>query len=342
MSWTVLVLACILVALGAWAATWAVREALVRWCVYDTPNARSSHTAPVPRGGGLALVPMVLAAWIAHAAWTGAAPPGLGMAVAGATVLAAVSWIDDLRGLPAGARLAVQAGAVGLGMVGLTGEGSVFQGWLPPGLDAVAAGLVWLWFVNLFNFMDGIDGISGVEAGSIGVGLVLVGALAGWPWDALAPPALLTGAVLGFLAWNWAPARIFLGDVGSVPLGFLLGWLLLRAAIAGEWVVALILPLYYLADATITLARRAARGERIWRAHRKHFYQRAALGGAGHARVALLVLACNIALIACAGAAARDHAGIAFALAGVAVACLLGVLARHARRAPVPPPGEMR
>lgn len=341
MSWTVLTLAGATIALGTWAATGALRKALVRWRIYDTPNARSSHTAPVPRGGGLVLVPMVLAAWVATAAWTGTAPPGLGLVVAGATVLAAVSWIDDLRGLPAGARLAVQAVAVGLGMLGLAAGGPVFQGWLPPGLDVVVAGLAWLWFVNLFNFMDGIDGISGVEAGAIGVGLVLVGALAGWPLGEIAPPALLAAVALGFLVWNWAPARIFLGDVGSVPLGFLLGWLLLHAAIAGEWAAALILPLYYLADATITLARRAARGERVWRAHREHFYQRAARGGAGHARVALAVLGCNIALIAGAGAAARGYAGAALVLAAVAVACLLGVLARHGRRGPVPPSDEM-
>ncbi|MFQ5775877.1 MAG: glycosyl transferase, partial [Kiloniellaceae bacterium] len=256
MSLPVLFLACAAVALLAWGATWAVLRALVRWSVYDTPNPRSSHTGPTPRGGGLALVPVVLAAWIAAAAWLGA-PPGLGFAVAGAATLAAVSWIDDLRGLPIGLRLAVHAGAVALGLFGLGGAGPVFQGLLPPLLDRIAAAVLWLWFVNLFNFMDGIDGISGVEAICLGVGLCLVGGIAGWPAPSLALPALLAAATLGFLVWNWEPSKLFLGDVGSVPLGYLLGWLLLLAASEGQWAAALLLPLYYLADASITLAKRA-------------------------------------------------------------------------------------
>ena len=112
--------------------------------------------------------------------------------------------------------------------------------------------------------MDGIDGISGVEAISLGIGLALIGWLAEWPDAMLALPALLAAATLGFLVWNWAPAKLFLGDVGSVPLGYLLGWLLLTAAASGQWAAAVILPLYYLADTTITLLKRAARGVRIW------------------------------------------------------------------------------
>ncbi len=332
MSWPVLVLACAAAAALAWAATWAVLRSLVRFEVYDRPNPRSSHARPKARGGGLALIPVVLFAWIAAASWLGAAAPGFWLALAAAG-LAVVSWLDDLKGLPAGLRLAVQALAVALGLAAMEGEGAVFQGLLPPLLDRVAAGLLWLWFVNLFNFMDGIDGLSGVEASSLGLGLVLVGVLAGWPDASVALPALLAAATLGFLVWNWAPAKLFLGDVGSVALGYLLGWLLLGAAVNGDWAAAVILPLYYLADATITLVKRGARGAKVWRAHREHFYQRAVQGGSSHGQVATQVLAYNAVLIVFAGAAALGYVWSAMAGAALTVAVLLAVLERRARAA---------
>ena len=174
--------------------------------------------------------------------------------------------------------------------------GPVFQGLLPLWLDRLLAALAWLWFVNLFNFMDGIDGIAGVESASLGVGLALVFLLSG-----LILPAglalLATAAALGFLLVNWHPARIFLGDVGSVPLGFLLGWLLLLAAAEGAWAAALILPGVYWADATVTLLRRACRGERVWRAHREHFYQRAVQRGLRHDQVARRIALANAGLV---------------------------------------------
>jgi UDP-N-acetylmuramyl pentapeptide phosphotransferase/UDP-N-acetylglucosamine-1-phosphate transferase len=142
----------------------------------------------------------------------------------------------------------------------------------------------------------------------------------------------VAGAAFGFLPWNWQPARIFLGDVGSVPLGYALGWLLLSLAAAGAWAAALILPLYYLADATLTLMRRLARGERVWQAHREHFYQRATQAGRSHAAVVSLVALADAVLIALAlGSARWPWAMLAAAVA--AVALLLAVLAR---RGPVP------
>jgi len=328
----ILAVACAAVVVVSWAATWAVLRGLIRLEVYDRPNPRSSHDRPKPRGGGLALLPVLLIAWVAAVGWLGAAPPGFWPVIAAAVVLAVVSWIDDLGSLPVALRLAVQALAVGFGVAAMADAGPVFQGLLPPLLDHLAAGLLWLWFVNLFNFMDGIDGIAGAEAGSLGIGLVLVGTVAAWPGANLALPALLAAATLGFLAWNWAPAKLFLGDVGSVPLGYLLGWLLLVAAIDGAWAPALILPLYYLADATITLLKRAARGAKVWRAHREHFYQRAVRGGASHGRVTAQVLACNAVLIVLAVAAARGSVWPALLGSAVAVAALLALLERRGRR----------
>ena len=333
MFWLFLLIACAAVAMLTWAATWAVLRALVRFEVYDRPNPRSSHQRPKPRGGGLALLPVLLIAWIAAASWLGAVPTGFWPVVSAAAVLTVVSWFDDFRSLPVVLRLAVQTLAVGLGIAAMDGAGLVFQGLLPPLLDRLAAGLLWLWFVNLFNFMDGIDGIAGVEAGSLGLGLVLVGAVLVWPGVQVALPALLAAATLGFLVWNWAPAKLFLGDVGSVPLGYLLGWLLLVAAMNGAWAPALILPLYYLADATITLIKRGARGARLWRAHREHFYQRAVQGGASHGRVAAQVLACNAVLLVVAIAAtAGDWVWPALLIGAAAVAALLATFERRGRR----------
>ena len=275
-------------------ATGALVGPLRRRAILDRPNTRSSHARPTPRGGGLAVVPIALAAWVAGAGFD--LPGGMVVILCGAAALALLSWIDDLRSLPPALRLLVQAAVVGVGIWWLDDHGMVFQGLLPAWLDALAAAILWLWFLNLFNFMDGIDGISGVETVSIGAGLAVLAAQAG---DA--PPAwfgaTLAAAAAGFLVWNWHPARIFLGDVGSVPLGFLLGFLLLALAARGYWAAALILPAYYLADATITLACRAWRRERVWRPHAEHYYQRAVRSGMSHAQVSLAVLAADLLLI---------------------------------------------
>ena len=188
-----------------------------------------------------------------------------------------------------------------------------------------------VWFINLYNFMDGIDGITGVETAAIGLGVALL-ALVGATPD-LAAAAAIAAAGLGFLVWNWHPARIFMGDAGSVPLGFLLGWLLLALAARGAWAPALILPGYYLADATLTLIARTLAGERIWQAHRRHFYQRAVRGGASHAAVVLRVAAADILLIVLA-VAALTRPWLALGGAAIVVAALLAELARLGRGRP--------
>lgn len=338
-----------LTALASWAASGAVLRLLIAWRVYDEPNDRSSHAQPKPRGGGLAVVPVVLLAWIAAALAGDTADAGFWAVVAGAGILAAISWADDLKSRPASLRFGMQVAAVSLGLWALDPAALVFQGLLPPALDRLAAGLLWLWFINLFNFMDGIDGLAAVETVTIGGGLALVGVLVAslQPWAATAvfPSAALAAAALGFVYWNWSPSRLFLGDVGSVPLGYLLGWLLLGAAAAGQWAAALILPLYYLADATWTISRRAWRREKLWRAHREHFYQRAVQRGFSHAAVTLRILVCNAALAALAlwvsapGAGLQPWVGVVLAL--LAVGGLLFMLARQApppaRRPSVPP-----
>lgn len=327
-------LAIALTALASWAASGAVLRLLIAWRVYDEPNHRSSHNQPKPRGGGLAVVPVVLAAWTAVALAQGTADAGFWAIIAGAGLLAAVSWADDLKSRPASLRFGVQVAAVSLGLWALDPAALVFQGLLPPLADRLATALAWLWFVNLFNFMDGIDGLAAVETASVGSGLALLAALSAAGPAATLPAAALAAAALGFLYWNWEPSRLFLGDVGSVPLGYLLAWLLIEAAAAGLWAAALILPLYYLADATWTLARRLWRRQRLWRAHREHFYQRAVQRGFSHAAVVRRILLCNAVLIVLAimAATARNAlwVWIPLVFAVLAVAALLFMLARQA------------
>ncbi len=311
-------------------ATCALIPILQRRQVLDRPNPRSSHAAPTPRGGGIALIGVVALAWAALVR-AGLASPALAYVLLGAAILAVVSWIDDVRGLSPAMRLPAQFAAVAIGVAALPETHN-----LPQGSFALAAcftilGLVWVWWVNLFNFMDGIDGIAGSEAAAIAAGLMVFAAIGDGidPQTALLAAAIV-GAAIGFLVWNWSPAQIFLGDVGSVPLGYLTGYLLISAAVRGQWRIALILPLYFLADATITLFRRLLRGERVWHAHREHFYQRAVQRGLSHAAVVRRVIAADLVLIGCGWAAANGASAVPLGLAAGAVAILLAALA-HGR-----------
>lgn len=302
----------------------ALIPVLRRRDLLDRPNERSSHRVPTPRGGGLALLTAVLLVWAGFVA-AGRAPPAIGAVLIAAVVLATVSWIDDLHGLSPLLRLTVQTAAVAIGLAGLPELRDV-PGWPLGAAFLAGAGLLWLWWVNAFNFMDGIDGLAGAEAAAIGAGLAAIG---GGSDPVLMPlAAAVAGGAVGFLLWNWAPARIFLGDVGSTALGYLTGFLLLGFALRGHWRAALILPLYFLADATITLLRRLLRGERVWQAHRQHFYQHAVGRGLGHGAVAGRVAAADLLLIGCAWAAERGWGAAALGLAAVVVGVLLLALAR--------------
>lgn len=318
-------------AVAAWVATGAVLRLLRRWQVFDNPNTRSSHARPTPRGGGLALLAVILPALALI--WVFVQPAfGTGYVIAGAALVAVVSWFDDLRGLGAGPRLASHAIAVAIGLAALPHDAMVWQGALPWWPDRIATALLWVWFVNLFNFMDGIDGIAGVETGAIGLGVVATAAVAVLDPTIAMIGAAFAGAAVGFLPWNWHPAKVFLGDVGSIPAGYLLGWLLIGMAAEGAWAPALILPLYFIADATLTLALRLIRREKVWQAHRKHFYQRAVAAGRSHAWVATVVAFANAGLIGLAIVAALGYPLPALAIAFVLVAVLIGVLSRPGRR----------
>ncbi len=312
-----------IVAAAVFLASLAVTRALIPWLqqrhVLDRPNDRSSHVAPTPRGGGLAIlvVALPICGWYADGAEL--------VVYAAALALAAVSWVDDIRGLSVVVRLAVQMMAVA-GVLLL----------VPTDLAlpiVVVVAIAWIWFINLYNFMDGIDGITGIETITLGLGASAVLALSGAPVSMALLPVVLVAASAGFLVWNWQPAKIFMGDVGSVPLGFLVGWVLLELVRIDQAAAALILAAYYLADATITLARRGLRGEKIWRAHKEHFYQRAHQGGLSHAAVSLRILAANLCLVGLAAVAAVGHIAIGLAGATVVVGFLLFNLAQWGKNA---------
>lgn len=310
-------LTALLTVILAWLATGRVTSWLRQRAILDQPNHRSSHTIPTPRGGGMGVLAALAPVWAGLALLLADAPGAMSVfpALAGALLLAGLSFLDDLRGLPVALRFGAQIAVIAGLVFWLPADARLFQGWLPFWADRLLTLLGWVWFVNLFNFMDGIDGIAGVETMTIGLGASVIAGLAGWVLPGLWGIAL-AAAALGFLAWNWHPAKVFLGDVGSVPLGVLGGWLLIQLAIAGAWAAALILPGYFLADATLTLLRRAARGEKIWQAHREHFYQQAVRAGLRHDQVSTRVALANGGLILCAIVASilSPWAGLAAAL----------------------------
>ncbi len=265
------------------------------------PNARSSHRVPTPQGGGIAIIAAALLTSAVLAAPAGIALRGLELPVLALSVfaLAVVGAVDDIRPLPASLRLVIQAGAVAA--VVLTAEGRLFPG-VPLALERAFAILAGLWFVNLVNFMDGLDWMTLAEFVPPLAFLFALG-LAGRyaPEPTLVAGALL-GGLLGFAPFNRPVARLFMGDVGSLPVGLIVAWLLFRLAGEGGLAAALILPLYPLADATLTLLWRLRRGEAVWQAHRSHYYQVATVHGFPVREVVGSVFAVQAALAALAGA----------------------------------------
>jgi Fuc2NAc and GlcNAc transferase len=283
------------VGVAAWALTGVVRRYALARGVLDMPGTRSSHTAPVPRGGGIAIV-LTFAGALVLAERLGQLPQSLAVALLGAGLpVAGVGFVDDHRSLGVRWRLSIHFAAGWWVWLVLGPDLNVPGGESLRWLLAAATVLGLVWLLNLFNFMDGIDGIAGIEAISVAVGGALLGWLAALQ-DAWLAPLLMGAATAGFLVWNWPPARIFLGDAGSGFLGLALGVLALDAACTRPsllygWAVLLAV---FVTDASVTLLRRALRRERLVQAHRSHAYQRLARRWGGHRPVTLLVGAVNV------------------------------------------------
>jgi len=314
----------------------ALMPLLVRYAM-ARPNARSSHVKPTPQGGGLAVVATVLVIAVPCAL----ALPGfdpvqlhqLWLVLAAAAFLTAVGAIDDIRTIEALPRLICQVLALGVVVMLLPSEVRALP-ILPLAIERGLTLLAGIWFVNLVNFMDGIDWMTAAETIPLAAALVLLGFLGALPQAGLLIAVALAGAMIGFAPFNRPVARLFLGDVGSLPIGLLVFWLLLQLAGRGHLAAALLLPLYYLADATVTLLLRLWRGESVFQAHRCHFYQQAVDRGITVPAVIARVAAVNAVLVLLAVAsvllrsATFDLAALA---AGAAlVALLLHNLARSA------------
>jgi UDP-N-acetylmuramyl pentapeptide phosphotransferase/UDP-N-acetylglucosamine-1-phosphate transferase len=277
----------------------------------DTPNERSLHVQRVPRTGGIAIAAGVAAACVL-------VPPGLPVILAAAAALAAVSFADDIAGLPTPARLAVHVAAAAA-VVALE------LGYAEPVLFTLFL-LAIVWMTNLYNFMDGSDGLAGGMAvfgfGAYAVAAQLSGAA---PFAALC--AALAAAAAGFLVFNFHPARLFMGDGGSVPLGFLSGALGLWGWSRGHWPVWFPLLVFapFICDATLTLLRRLLRRERVWQAHRDHYYQRLVRMGFGHRGTAYIEYVAMAACAALALAARRQPAAVQAMSLGAAAAAFIAV-----------------
>ena len=285
---------------------------LGRRLVLDHPNERSLHERPVPRTGGIAIVAAVAVGWAV-------AQPDFAAALGLAAALAALSLLDDVFGLPTALRFGAHlAAAAALVSVELR-----FPGW--PLFIVLVLALAW--YANLYNFMDGSDGLAGGMA-LIGFGAYAVAAqLAGAQPLATVCVLLAVGAA-AFLTRNFPPARIFLGDVGSVPLGFLAGALGLVGWNDRLWPLWFPLLVFapFVCDATLTLLRRLARGERVWQAHRDHYYQRLVRMGFGHRGAAVIeytvMAACAVAALLASESTVATQAGTL-----AAAAAALGVIA---------------
>ncbi len=315
-------------ALTAFAVAAVLTRVMIPWLAargaLAHENNRTMHTGIVPKGGGL---PLLIAALGTTALLAGpsAVPAPL---LSGLCLAAAVSWRDDIEPMPAYIRLPIHLVAAAILVLTLPPGARVFQGILPMWADRLVAIVALAWMMNLFNFMDGINGIAGVEAVAISAGYLLIALTAVWELSIAPLAAALLGATAGFLIWNLrekGKALIFMGDVGSVPLGFLTGAMMIDLAIRGWWAPALILPAYFLTDATLTLLMRLARGEKVWEAHNSHFYQRSAKAFGRHLPVVWRITAANVSLIA-AALWGTQFPWIALGAAAVVVVLLLVLL----------------
>lgn len=286
--WPALFISVVSFLVAALTVAWLARSRIARVAL-DKPNARSLHATPVPRSGGIGLLLGIAAGWTTaepHLPWAFWIAAGL---------LIAVSLLDDLRGLSAAIRL-------GGHLLAATLVATVFMPEGTPATLFIVTILAIGWMCNLYNFMDGSDGLAGGMALSGFLFYAIAAALAGSIQFAMLNLAIAAAAA-GFLLHNFHPARIFLGDVGAVPLGFLAATLGIIGWLQQDWTWWFPLLVFspFIVDASVTLARRLLSGARVWEAHRDHYYQRLVQLGLGHRRTALveyaLMILCGLAAL---------------------------------------------
>jgi Fuc2NAc and GlcNAc transferase len=281
-------------------------ELFRRWTlkrqILDIPNERSSHSTPTPRGGGIVFVIVSLCFCMLYTLdlsfWT---------YLLGAILLAVISWIDDLKSVPSIVRFSVHFISAGLLLYGF----GLFQTVCLPIFGkfqlyyfAIPITLLWIvWLTNAYNFMDGIDGIAATQAITAGIGWFLLG----WKFDI--PFASFLGFVLaitnfGFIFYNWSPAKIFMGDVGSAFLGFSFAFLPLAASKESPQnsskflIIGVLFVFPFVFDTIFTFIRRSVNGEKVWQAHRSHLYQRLVINGKSHCFVTILYGIISLIIVA--------------------------------------------
>jgi UDP-N-acetylmuramyl pentapeptide phosphotransferase/UDP-N-acetylglucosamine-1-phosphate transferase len=260
------------------------------------PNARSSHRVPTPQGAGIAVIAATLSVSSVALGWTGLSDLRFaGPAFCATLFIATVGLLDDIQPIPIVPRLALQSLAVSAIVFTVPSELQIIAQ-LPLWLERSLILLAGLWFVNLVNFMDGLDWMTVAEVIPVTAAIIVLGLSGCIPAQVTIVASALLGATMGFAPFNRPVAKVFLGDVGSLPIGLLIGWFLLEMAYHQRLASALLLPMYYLCDATVTLLWRLYRREPIWVAHRSHFYQRATDNGYAVQRVVTEVFVLNLVL----------------------------------------------
>lgn len=277
-----------LVFLGSFGLTFLYKRWAKKRTILDFPNERSSHESPVPRGGGIVFIFIFYVAIFTSYA-LGQLDKKLFLALIPGLVLAAVGFIDDYKSLTPALRMLFQLSCAGVSLYFLGGAKSPFSD-NPSLLWTVIALIGVIWFINLFNFLDGSDGYASMEAISISLGISF--------FSNSNTLLFLAIAVVGFLYWNWPKAKVFMGDTGSITLGFIL-------AITGIYLnncnslnisTFLLLTMLFWFDATVTIIRRIINREKLSMAHNKHIYQRAILGGYSHLKVLVIGIIINLFL----------------------------------------------
>jgi UDP-N-acetylmuramyl pentapeptide phosphotransferase/UDP-N-acetylglucosamine-1-phosphate transferase len=280
---------------------WAAKENIL-----DVPNERSSHTEPIPRGGGLVIVILTLSGLLLYQVLGGGGPWKVVLSfMAGACLIAGVSWVDDLHSLPSGIRFSAHslAAIVGIAACGYWHTVSFpLIGQIRLGLLGLPLTFFWIvGLTNAYNFMDGIDGIAGGQAMVAGLWWSVFGWLYQQPL-CLVLGLFLASSSMGFLVHNWPPARIFMGDVGSAFLGYSFAMLPIMAnysmSLEGGWsgsfLAGILITWPFLLDTTLTFLRRLYNGEDVFRAHRTHIYQRLVIAGYSSGVISLLYMGLNI------------------------------------------------
>lgn len=265
--------------------------------ITDIPNHRSSHQIPVPRGGGIAMVVSLLASLLLYIFYY-QANCQLFYFISAVLLAATISFLDDISEVRISLRLLIQTIAVWLMMQATPSyDHTVLLHFMPLWLEKACVGFGLLAFLNVYNFMDGIDGITASQTIHIATTTLLFYLLT--PID---EPLVLVVAIsliaisLAFLCFNWQPAQIFMGDVGSISLGLICGWLLINLGLHGYLASTIIIPAYYFADGVFIVLRRLCKGEKIWEPHAQHFFQKAAKRNKSHAKIVKKIIIANFLL----------------------------------------------